>query len=340
MVIPVATIAACLLVALGELLHRRRMRRVARLVFGPAARPASWVRAVPGLRIAAAGLCAWGLSTLLLLEPKVHESDHLDESEYRHLVMVLDVSPSMLLRDAGPDGRQSRRERAKDLIESLFQRVAIGKYKISVIAFFNGAIPVVVDTKDIEVVRHILGELDMRYAFKAGKTNLLDGIAEAARLAKPWPPRSALLVLVSDGDSVPPTGMPELPVAFGGSLVIGVGDHVTGKFIDGHQSRQDLSSLRQTATRLGGEFHNGNRKHIPSDVIAAATEDARAPLVERLTLREYALLAVAVGTALLALLPFLLHHLGTAFRPGHLPAAPPIPAFPPEKLAPRRAAAR
>jgi Ca-activated chloride channel family protein len=175
---------------------------------------------------------------------------------------------------------------------------------------------VVEDTKDLELVRHILGAIDMRYAFKAGSTRLFDGIAEAARIAKPWRVRSALLVILSDGDTVPATGMPELPPSIGGTLVIGVGDDIAGKFIAGHQSRQDASTLRQIAIRLNGEFHNGNKRHVPSDVLATAAADARKPLIERLTLREYALLAIAVASALLAVLPLLLHYLGTRWRPG------------------------
>ena len=310
------TAGALLLSAIGELLHAVRVRRFARLLFGPTARPAAWAVAAPMLRILAHGGLAWGLATLLTIEPTVHQSDQIPEEEWRHLVLVYDVSPSMLLRDAGPNGDQSRAERAKDLIEGLFSRVPIGRFKITVVATYNGAKPVVEDTKDIELVRHILGEVDMRYAFETGRTRLFDGIAEAARIAKPWRVRSTMLVIVSDGDTVPATGMPELPPSIGGSLVIGVGDHVAGKFIAGHQSRQDASTLRQVAVRLNGEFHNGNKRQVPSDVLAAAAADARKPLVERLTLREYALLAVVAASVLLALLPLLLHYFGTRWRPG------------------------
>jgi Ca-activated chloride channel family protein len=316
MVTLLVTAGALLLALVGELLHLRRVRRVARLAFGASAVPARWARAVPLARVLAHGALAWGLCTLLEVEPRVHESEQIPEEEYRHLILVHDVSPSMLLRDAGVEGTQSRAERAKELIEALFERVPIGKFKISVIATYNGAKPVVEDTKDIELVRHILGSIDMRYAFKAGSTRLFDGIEEAARMAKPWRLRSALLVIMSDGDTVPATGMPALPPSIGGTLVIGVGDHVAGKFIAGHQSRQDASTLRQIAIRLNGEFHNGNKRHVPSDVLASAAADSRKPLIERLTLREYALIAIAVSTALLALLPLLLHYLGTRWRPG------------------------
>jgi Ca-activated chloride channel homolog len=311
-----AALAAVVLAAIGELLHRGRVQRLAKLLFGPGGRPAPWVATVPWLRVLAHGALAWGLVTLLDIEPRVHQTGEVPDEEWRHLLLVYDVSPSMQLRDAGPDGRQSRTERATDLMDSLFERVPIGKFKITVIATYNGAKPVVEDTKDFELVRHVLSAIDMRYAFKAGSTRLFDGIAEAARIAKTWRVRSAMLVIVSDGDTVPATGMPELPPSIGGTLVIGVGDNVVGKFIAGHQSRQDASTLRQVATRLGGEFHNGNKRQVPSDVLSAASADARKPLIERLTRREYALLAVALAGALLALLPLLLHRFGTRWRPG------------------------
>lgn len=321
MVTLLVTLGTALLAMLGEVLHQLRVRRVAHLAFGPRGRMSALAAASPFVRVIGAGLLAWGLTTLLFVPPKIHKTDEIPPEEWRHLLLVHDVSPSMLLKDAGPNADMSRAARAKELVDSLFERVPIGKFRVSVIATYNGAKPVVEDTSDLEVVRHILTEVDMRYAFQAGSTRLFDGIAEAARMAKPWRVGSALLVIVSDGDTVPATGMPDLPPSIGGTLVIGVGDNVAGKFIAGHQSRQDESTLRQVAIRLNGEFHNGNKRHVPSNVLAAAAADARKPLIEQLTLREYALLAIAVGSALLALMPLLLHWFGTSWRPG-VAAAP------------------
>ena len=70
------------------------------------------------------------------------------------------------------------------------------------------------------------------------------------------------------------------------------------------------------AIRTGGEFHNGNRRQVPSDILNAAAKDSRKPLLEQLTLREYALLAVLLASLVLALLPVLLHYFGTSWRPG------------------------
>ncbi|MFN9331798.1 MAG: vWA domain-containing protein [Planctomycetota bacterium] len=311
-----AVAVAVALTLVGELLHARRVARVAALVFGPGGRPAPVAFAAPLLRPLAVGLLAWGFVTLAQLPPKIHRGEEVPPEEWRHLVLVFDVSPSMLLKDAGVGGDQTRVARARELIDSLFERVPLGKFKVTVIATYNGAKPVVEDTTDFEVVRHVLSEVDLRYAFKAGSTKLFDGIAEAARIAKPWRTGSALLVIVSDGDTVPASGMPELPPSIGGSLVIGVGDHLAGKFIAGHQSRQDESTLRQVANRLGGEFHNGNKRHVPSDVLSVAAADSRKPLLQRLTLREYALIAICAATVLLASLPLLLAAFGSRLRVG------------------------
>lgn len=311
-----AVAVAVALTLVGELLHARRVARVAALVFGPGGRPAPVAFAAPLLRPLAVGLLAWGFATLAQLPPKIHRGEEVPPEEWRHLVLVFDVSPSMLLKDAGAGGDQTRVARARELIDSLFERVPLGKFKVTVIATYNGAKPVVEDTTDFEVVRHVLSEVDLRYAFKAGSTKLFDGIAEAARIAKPWRIGSTLLVIVSDGDTVPASGMPELPPSIGGSLVIGVGDHLAGKFIAGHQSRQDESTLRQVANRLGGEFHNGNKRHVPSDVLSVAAADSRKPLLQRLTLREYALIAICTATVLLAALPLLLAAFGSRLRVG------------------------
>ena len=311
-----AALGAFLLTMVGEVLHARRVHRLRHLLFGPKGAPAAWASAAPFLRILASSALAWGLTTLIFVEPKVHAGEEIPDDEWRHLLLVYDVSPSMMLEDAGASGDQSRHERARELIESMFERVKIGQYKVSVIATYNGAKPVVTDTKDIEVVRHMLTEVDLQYAFKVGKTKLFDGIQVACDLARTWQVNSALMVIVSDGDTVPSTGMPTLPPSIGGTLVIGVGDHLSGSFIGGQQSRQDESTLRQVAIRTGGEFHNGNRRQVPSDILNAAAKDSRKPLLEQLTLREYALLAVSLASLILALLPVLLHYFGTSWRPG------------------------
>jgi Ca-activated chloride channel family protein len=261
-------------------------------------------------------LLAWGLVTLLLIDPKVRKPKTVPEGGYRHLIIVLDVSPSMQLKDAGPTGQQTRAKRAAEILMSVLDRIILDQCRVSVVAFYNGAKPVVVDATDPEVIRNILNDLPLDQAFNVGKTKILDGIKEAVDLAKPWRPGSTTLILVSDGDTVPDTGMPTLPPAFGPALVVGVGDARLGKFIDGHQSRQDSSTLRQVAARLRGEYHDGNEKHLPSQQLAALARALPMKDENQTGRRELAIVSVLIGAVLLAGLPVALALAGTSWRAG------------------------
>ena len=183
-------------------------------------------------------------------------------------------------------------------------------------AVYNGAKPVVVDTTDMEVLRNIIDDLPMNYAFEVGKTKLFEGLEEVARVAHPWEPKSTTLLILTDGDTVPASGMPKMPASVSHTLIVGVGDPRTGSFIDGRQSRQDASTLRQMAVRMGGIYHNGNEKQIPTDVLNTVVQRLEDSPFEKLTRREYALLSCAIGSLLYALLPLALYAFATAWRPG------------------------
>jgi hypothetical protein len=64
-----------------------------------------------------------------------------------HVLLVLDVSPSMRLVDAGPTRSSRAWQRARDVMESFFDRVPFDEFRVSVVAVYNGAKPVVIDTK-------------------------------------------------------------------------------------------------------------------------------------------------------------------------------------------------
>jgi Ca-activated chloride channel family protein len=318
----VAAAVVLLLAAAAEALHYPRVRRAAPLAFGPARRWLALAAVAPAIRAVAAGAAAWGLTVLALLPPKSHRLNEILPGEYRHLVLVLDISRSMTVEDAGRDGKQPRRERAADLIQSFFGRVEAERYKTTVVAFGKEAKPVVVDTVDREVVRNILSDLPLRHAFKPGDTDLFAGLEEAAKIAKPWPPGSAVLVMVTDGDTVPATGMPKMPASIGSNVVlVGVGNPTTGKSLGGHTTRQDVSTLRQVANRLNGVYHDGNDKHLSTELVSKIDERTRPRHADRWTAREYALVCVGAGAGVLAVLPAVLGLVGTGWNPGRRPGA-------------------
>ncbi|MGL4462762.1 MAG: vWA domain-containing protein [Planctomycetia bacterium] len=316
MVAELVLFAVVVLAAAAERLHAGRAGRLATLTFGPTGRLSLAAAAAPLLRVAALGAVAWGLTTLLLLAPKAHRLDPVEGSQTRHLVLLLDVSPSMRLADAGPTKKQTRSERTSDLLKSFFARAPIALYKISTVAVYTGAKPVVEDTTDLEIIQNILNDLPMHYAFKAGPTDLFSGLSAVAELSRKWPPGSAALVVLSDGDTIPPAGMPKLPVSIGNRLVVGVGDPTVGTFIDGHQSRQDVSQLRQLAARIDGSYHNGNELQIPTRIVQRLTSHPTKSAWEQLNKRDYALAACFVGAATLMLLRPALRAFGTRWRPG------------------------
>lgn len=321
MVAELAAIVVFVLAIGAERLHASRVRRIAPLAFGPSEQAASWTRFAPMLRVLClTGLC-WGLATLMILSPKVHVAEEIDEDEMQHLLIVLDVSPSMRLEDAGINKDQSRMKRAATVMHSFFERVNMHRYRTSVVAVYNGAKRVVEDTEDMEVVRNIFDDLPMHHAFSAGETDLFSGLKEAAEMAEYWNPRSTVLMMISDGDTVPGVGMPKMPVSVANTVVVGVGDALKGSFIDGRHSRQDVSTLRQVAIRLNGTYHNGNEKHLSTGLIDQLAVNSEENPLEKLTRREYALFACALSALVYALLPWLLHHLGTRWKPGVLTAS-------------------
>ncbi len=317
MVTEIITLGVILICVIAEIIHYRRIQKIARLAFGPSGRPTIWTHAAPLLRIAAISLCCWGfLSLLLVVEAKIHQADMIQENEYKHLVLILDVSPSMHLKDAGVDQTLMRRKRASQVLESLFNRVPMRQFKTTVIAVYSDAKPLLEDSKDHEVVRHILEELPMWHAYKPGKTKLMDGINMAVKMSKPWNPGSTFIVMLTDGDTVPPTGMPKLPVSVQEFIVVGVGDPHNGKFIDGHMSRQDTNTLRQISNRLGGFYHDGNQKHLPADIISRLNRTKDKKNLDDWTRREWALAAIVFGSSLFTFLPILLHYFGSFYRAG------------------------
>jgi Ca-activated chloride channel family protein len=311
-----AAIGVLLMASIAEFLHGRRIRRVRELAFGPTGRPTMWVALTPGLRAGTLAALTWGLITLLYVSPKVHQAEAVTEGDFRHVILVLDVSPSMRLEDAGPDGQLSRLKRTSEIMESFFKRVTMQQYRMSVVAVYTSALPVVIDTYDIDVVRNIISDLPMHHAFTAGKTDLFSGLEKAAEIARPWAPKSTTVILLSDGDTVPATGMPRMPPAVASLVVVGVGDPTTGKFIDGRQSRQDVSTLRQIAARLSGVYHNGNDKHLSSELLKQLTAREAESVWAKLTKREYAMIVAGISALIYAFLPIALHFLGTRWRPG------------------------
>jgi Ca-activated chloride channel family protein len=306
--IALAVFAFCVL---AEVLHLSRTRRLASLAFGPDESPSFWTILVPVIKpFAAAALC-WGLLTLMNYKDNsgknMAEIEEVDPDEIEHVMVIMDVSPSMYLEDSGEDGVTTRKNRAKVLLESMMERITADNVRYSMVAVFTDSLPVVIDSSDRDVILNIL-ELPMDQAFTPGKTNLIKGVERAFEIAKDWKPESCTCVMISDGDATADTGMPTAPKSVKNFLVAGVGSS-RGMFIDGHQSRQDSISLKRIATRLRGNYEDANIKHISTKILGDLA-GAQAEEEEKSGLKEIALLSCGIGAFLLAALPVLLNLFG------------------------------
>jgi Ca-activated chloride channel family protein len=255
------SLGVLVLAAAAEWLHARRCARVERLAFG-AAGPRRWTRFVGAIRAASVALLAWSVLVLWSIDGASADS-HKAKPPTHHLVIALDVSPSMYIKDAA-GGKKSRQHRAAEVVMSVLDRLDMASTRVSIVAFYSAARPVVIDTLDLAIVQNVLGELPLGHAFKAGQTDMYSGIAAAAEIGKTWKPRSSTLLVVSDGDTIPEKAPVALPPAFSDVLVVGIGDPIRASPIADRVSRQDSASLKRLAARLRGDYYDANASHLPT----------------------------------------------------------------------------
>lgn len=303
-----------LLAVLAEWLHGRRIRAVGRLAFGPTGAAHGWTRVVPLLRPFCLAAFTWGLATLLILKLAAAEGKGKegDGKTATRLVFLADLSPSMYLTDAGPEGKLTRQARMREVVEGILQRVS-GNLRFGVIGFWTDSLPVVMEARDPELVRNVFNGLPLSYSMPVGQTDLGQAINAAVKLVGEFPEGSTRLIIFTDGDSVNLVPITPRPKSVKEVFVLGVGNPHKGTFIDGHQSRQEVDTLRTLASALMGTYVDVNEKHLPTSALGDLV--VTAPLAQRgLTLAEWAVLAMVVGAAVLALIPVALEFFGTDWK--------------------------
>lgn len=312
----VSALAVLLLALLAEWLHERRIRAVGRLAFGPTGAAHGWTRVVPWLRPLCLAAFTWGLATLLMLKLAAAEGKGKDgdSKTATRLVFVADLSPSMYLTDAGPEGKQTRQARMREVVEGILQRVS-GNLRFGVIGFYTESLPVVMEARDPELVRNVFNGLPLTYAMPLGQTDLGQAVNSAVKLMNDFPEGSTRLIIFTDGDSVNLVPITPRPKSVKEVFVLGLGNPHKGTFIDGHQSRQEGDTLRTVASALMGTYVDVNEKHLTTSALGDLV--VTAPLAQRgLTLAEWAVLAMVVGAAVLALIPVALEFFGSDWKVG------------------------
>jgi Ca-activated chloride channel family protein len=318
---------------LGEWLHSRRVANVARLAFGPSGKPSAWVAAAPYVRVVGIAAAAWGACVLITYDPVGGDQTPAPRAS-KQLLIALDVSPSMLIKDAGPEEEKvTRSQRAGKVVQGVLDRLDMKQTRITIVAFYTKAVTVLTDTTDKNVVSNMFDGLQLHVAFEPGPTDLASGVNSALQVARPWARRSTTLLIVSDGDAKSDLGPVSLPPAIADTIVIGVGDPNKTTVVSGHSSKQEALSLKTLAARLNGIYHDGNRLHLPSEVLkklSMITPNAGTELGAR----DVALIALGTGSAMTALIGPALMLLGLkgsqarALRAVATPTTPTTPTTP------------
>lgn len=307
-----AALLVLLLAALAELLHARRVKVAARLAFGPGGTPLTWTNAAPFLRCLALSAFAWGLAVMWQLHQAAKDGQPAETAEPTRLIFVADLSPSMYLKDAGPEGKVTRQQRMREEVEAVLMRVG-GDLRYGVVGFYTEARSVVMDARDPELVRNVFDGLPVQYVMKPGSTDLGAAINAAVKVVAGLPEQTVRLVIFTDGDTVPLQPILPRPKSVRDVLVLGVGDPRKGTFIAGHQSRQDAQVLADVARALRGAYHDVNEKHLPTDALGDLVRRTPPPKTG-LDLAGMAVLAMLMGASVLALLPVALQYAGSGWK--------------------------
>lgn len=311
----ISALAVLWLVSLAEWLHVRRIRVAARLAFGPAGAARAWARLVPLLRVACLTAFTWGVVTLLMIKVEAPDESHAKErkdAEATRLVFVADLSPSMFLQDAGPDGTQTRQVRMREVVEGILQRVS-GNLRFGVIGFYTDSLPVVMDARDPELVRNVFNGLPLSYGMPIGQTDLGSAVNATLELVKDYPVGSTRMIIFTDGDSVNLVPITPRPKSVKEVLVLGVGNPNKGTFIDGHQSRQEGDTLQRVASALMGTYEDVNTKHLATTALGDLVVPLALPQTG-LTLAQLAVLAMVLGASIFALIPLALEFFGSDWK--------------------------
>lgn len=305
-------LAVLLLTTLAETLHARRVRVVGRLAFGPAGGPREWARLAGPVRVVCLTAFAWGLATLIMLKGSSGAKTDAGAHAGTHVLLVTDLSPSMLLRDAGLKGEQTRRERMRDVVDSLLVRIG-GDVRYTIAAFYTQMLPVALEVRDHEIVRNVYDGLPLSYAMPPGKTDLSGGVNAALQLARDNPIGSTHVFVLSDGDTGAENPYDPLPASVASVTVLGFGNADRGIFIDGHNSRQEAESLRRLAASLRGTYFDANVQDVPTPALGNLV--VRTGLdADRFDLLAWAIIAMTAGASIYALLPVALEYFGSDWR--------------------------
>ncbi len=258
-------ISVAILASIAEWLHFGRSRRVLHLAFADPRSAAVWMACAGLLRVLAVTLIAttipalWSSSTVIVNSAGAIAK----EAELDRLIIILDCSKSMNIRDAGPDGKETRATRARNVIFNIYKE--IGRVpSTTIFAFSDSAVPIVYDAKRWDVIQSVIRKASYSDAFDKENTSVESAIQTAFFCTRDWIEGSTTVLLITDGDSPVYSQDYEIPTSVRNFLVLGVGSvdgRAAGRQLS-QQSRQEKEKLASLAAIADGEYFDANEQEI------------------------------------------------------------------------------
>ncbi len=227
--------------------------------------PVGLLRFIPDLLLGSAIV----LTLVALARPQRNQQRIVVSSEGIDIVLVLDVSESMLAEDFKPNRLEAAKRVARKFIEGRLQD------RIGLVLFAGDAFSLAPLTTDYALLKGLLNEIQPRIVRTPG-TAIGSAVAVAVNRMKQSTSKSKVAILISDGDntagSLDPQTAAELAQLFKIKLyTILVGREgmvpvpVNGQ-LQYEQNTIDESTLRHIAETGAGKFYRAPNSHTLLDV--------------------------------------------------------------------------
>jgi Zn-dependent alcohol dehydrogenase len=253
----------------------------------------------------------------MLLSDTAHGTDsdlqNSQEVNTEQLVLLIDVSPSMSIKDAGKTGELTRRERIGDVVSSLLDRMG-RQVRYTVICFYTKSVHIAKMAHDKLIVKNVFNDLPVEITMKPGKTDLGAAVKDTLDFINDYSKGSVTLMICTDGDTVPATVAISKTDSIGNALVLGVGNVKRGTPIDNHISRQDSIVLNRLSQQLHGNYLNVNTKNIPSAVIADLCDSGTLAAASKIGKTRLYTIWLVLFSAVYAFMPVALEFLGSDWK--------------------------
>lgn len=204
---------------------------------------------------------SWLALVTALARPQWLDEPVVQEQPMRDLLLALDLSGSMEARDfSDPSGQAiDRLAAAKQVLDTFLSRR--DGDRVGLVFFGSAAFVQAPFTDDLEVVRELLGEAQVRML--GPRTALGDAIGVAIRLFERSEVEERVLIVLTDGNDtgslLPPARAAEVAADNGVTIhTVAMGDPLSV----GEQALDEAALKEVAATTGGGFFRAGDREEL------------------------------------------------------------------------------